>query len=234
MTNPVPATASGTTAGSVAEKVAAGWRRPEVPAREGRVAHIVDAARAVLAAEGVQALTMRRIAAELNIQAPSLYKHLSGKHAVEDALIAEGLLQMGDALHRAMADAPPDHAIEALLVAYREVGRHEPNLYRLSTGRPLRREALPEGLEAWAGQPLFLVTGDPQMARALWAFAHGMVILELDGRFPPGADLDQAWRSGGRAFQQAAAGLDGPQLSGPPPGGPRAHRTRSAGRTVTG
>jgi hypothetical protein len=40
------------------------------------------------------------------------------------------------------------------------------------------------------------VTGNPVSARACWAFAHGMVILELDGRFPPGADLDAAWTAG--------------------------------------
>ena len=38
--------------------------------------------------------------------------------------------------------------------------------------------------------------GDPDRARAIYAFAHGMVILELDDRFPPGADLDAAWAQG--------------------------------------
>jgi Tetracyclin repressor-like, C-terminal domain len=42
--------------------------------------------------------------------------------------------------------------------------------------------------------------GDPDRARALYAFAHGMVILELGGRFPDGADLDAAWARGLRAF----------------------------------
>jgi hypothetical protein len=43
--------------------------------------------------------------------------------------------------------------------------------------------------------------GDPDRARAAWAFAHGMTILELDGRFPPGADLDAAWAAGIRGFR---------------------------------
>jgi hypothetical protein len=34
----------------------------------------------------------------------------------------------------------------------------------------------------------------------MWAFAHGMVSLEIDGRFPPQADLDEAWRAGLTAF----------------------------------
>jgi hypothetical protein len=36
----------------------------------------------------------------------------------------------------------------------------------------------------------------------MWAFAHGMTILELDRRFPPDADLDAAWRRGLDAFRR--------------------------------
>jgi hypothetical protein len=37
--------------------------------------------------------------------------------------------------------------------------------------------------------------GDEHFARALWALAHGLVDLELSGRFPPGADLDATWHT---------------------------------------
>ena len=33
-------------------------------------------------------------------------------------------------------------------------------------------------------------------APAVWAFAHGMVALELAQRFPPGTDLEPAWSAG--------------------------------------
>ena len=42
--------------------------------------------------------------------------------------------------------------------------------------------------------------GDPDRAPARFAFAHGMVILELDDRFPPAADLAAAWARGLSAF----------------------------------
>ena len=60
---------------------------------------------------------------------------------------------------------------------------------------------LPEGLEEWAGNPWFVVTGDPWLAQALWSFAHGMLILELDQRYPPGSDLRRTWRAGANAFE---------------------------------
>ena len=67
--------------------------------------------------------------------------------------------------------------------------------------QPLRRDLLPAGLEAQAAQPLAEAAGyDEARARAMWAFAHGMVSLEIDSRFPPQADLDEAWRAGLAAF----------------------------------
>jgi hypothetical protein len=32
-----------------------------------------------------------------------------------------------------------------------------------------------------------------------------MVILEIDGRYPPGSDLNLTWRAGGAAFERHAA-----------------------------
>ena len=51
-----------------------------------RAREIVAVARDVLEREGPEALTMRRIAEVLGIQAPSLYKHVPGKDALEVAI----------------------------------------------------------------------------------------------------------------------------------------------------
>jgi hypothetical protein len=93
--------------------------------------------------------------------------------------------------------------VRALLDTYRSYGVANPNLYRLATAGRLPRGLLPAGLEDWAGEPFFLVTGDPHRAQALWAFAHGMVILEIDGRFADTSDLARTWRAGATAFDPA-------------------------------
>jgi hypothetical protein len=36
--------------------------------------------------------------------------------------------------------------------------------------------------------------------------AHGLVMLELNGRFPPDADVDAAWAVGVTAIERAADG----------------------------
>lgn len=164
-----------------------------------RSRQIVDAARELLESEGASALTMRRIADRLGIRAPSLYKHFPDKQAVEAELIAEGLAELADAQEAALADDPAQSLV-ALGAAYREYALAHPHLYRLMTEGPLPRDLLPDGLEARAALPLLKAVPDRHRSRAVWAFAHGMVILELDGRFPPGAELDDAWRVGMAAF----------------------------------
>ena len=176
-------------------------RPDQPPARSPRVAEIVEAARRVLEDEGPAVLTMRRLAEELHMQAPSLYKHFSGKADVELALIADGLFDMGDATHGAIRAAGPGRALSALLEVYRSYSQAHPNLYRLATGQNIDREHLPGGLEEWAGNPFYVVTGDPATAQALWSFSHGMVILELDQRYTPHSDLDSTWRAGAVAFE---------------------------------
>jgi AcrR family transcriptional regulator len=146
---------------------------------------------------------MRRLGAAVDIRAPSLYKHFSGKRAVEVALIEDGLLESGHHLHRAVAKPGRRSPVAALLATYRAVALANPNLYRLMTSGSLPRGALTPGLEDWAGKPFFLATGDPYLGQALWAFAHGMVVLELDQRFYERSDLDLTWRSGARAFERA-------------------------------
>jgi AcrR family transcriptional regulator len=155
---------------------------------------VLDAARELLTREGVEALTLGRVAKALGIRPPSLYKHFAGKREIEAALIAEGF----EAFAAALAAARPDLA--AIARAYRAFALEHPHLYRLMTSGPLPRDLLPGGLEERAAAPLLRAAGDPDRARAAWAFAHGMVDLELAGRFPPGADLDAAWADAIGAF----------------------------------
>jgi AcrR family transcriptional regulator len=174
--------------------------RPALPERSARVAEVVAAARAVIGRAGLAGLTMQSVAAELRIKAPSLYKHVGGKRDIEIELIVDTLAETGEALHRAVAEAPPGRHVAALLEAYRRVALAAPDLYRLATQGRLPRRELPSGLESWAGAPFRLATGDPYRGQALWAFAHGMVVLEIDRRFADATQLDTTWAEGAAAF----------------------------------
>ena len=173
---------------------------PATAAMPPRLAQIVDAAEDLLEEQGPDGLTMRTLAARLGIQAPSLYKHVAGKDELEVLLIAKALRDQGEVIHGAVdalgSRASRRTSLKALANAYRAWALAHPHLYRLATEGSLPRAELPEGLEAWTAAPLVRAAGSEAKARAAWAFAHGMTILELDGRFPPDADLDRAWEAG--------------------------------------
>jgi AcrR family transcriptional regulator len=177
------------------------------PSRSARAREVVAAAGDILEREGREALTMRRVADALGIQAPSLYKHFQNKAAVESALIDDGLLEMGEACHAAVRRGPATTTIARLLKTYRAWGLAHPNRYRLATSGRLDRAALTPGREEWAGTVFFIAAGEePHLAQALWSFAHGTLILELDDRYADASDLDRTWAAGAAAFTAAASG----------------------------
>jgi AcrR family transcriptional regulator len=156
---------------------------------------VIDVAERLLETEGPDALTMRRLGEELGMRAPSLYKHIAGKDDIVAALQARALVAQAAALAGRTT-------LATLARAYRAWALDHPRLYELLSRRALDREALPPGVEAAAAEPLLRLTGgDVARARALWGQAHGLVDLELAGRFPPGADIDAAWAA-------AIAGFD--------------------------
>lgn len=162
---------------------------------------IVEAARRILERNGGSALTMRGLAAELGMKAPSLYKHFPDKEALELELIVLGFEESAAAFEGALATRPRSQ-ISALGAAYRRYAREHPHIYRLMTDRPLPRERLPVGLEYRAAAPLAQAMGSVAGARAAWALAHGLAMLEINGRFPADADIDAAWEVGMTAMER--------------------------------
>jgi AcrR family transcriptional regulator len=166
------------------------------------LARIADAAVALVDEQGLEALSMRALAERMGMRAPSLYKHLASRADVEVLLAEEGLRRFRAALEPAAAAERP---LAAALVAYRGFAAAHPDLYRLMHDRPLPRESLSPGVEQDAmALVLRLVGGDRARARALWAGAHGLCVLERARRFPPDADLDAAWAALADAFTPRA------------------------------
>lgn len=145
---------------------------------------------------------MRNLAARLGIRASSLYKHFSSKEALEAVLISIGFAEQAHLFQAALTDSP--EPLVAMATIYRTFARRNPELYRLMYDRPLNRSLLMPGREDAAAAPgIQAAGGDEDLARAAWAFAHGMTILELNDRFGEGADLDAAWSRGMVALQAA-------------------------------
>jgi AcrR family transcriptional regulator len=99
---------------------------------------IVEVATAVIDAEGLDALSTRRLAAELDVRAPSLYNHFRTKEeildAVGDAIIARVDISMFG------RDAWPD-ALRAWARGYRAALAAHPNIVPFLARGPGRRPA---------------------------------------------------------------------------------------------
>lgn len=174
---------------------------PHFKAPTGRLAEIIDTARQLLEVYDWPRLSTRMLAESLGIKAPSLYKHVRNKEDIAAHLATAAFIELGSALHHSLENG--GDALE-LLAEYRRMAISHPNLYQLLTGTEFPRDRLPDGLEQWAGTPFLLAAGqDPIRGQALWAFAHGMAVLEIDGRFAGpgnGSPAIGVWEEGARAL----------------------------------
>jgi len=159
-------------------------------------ARIFTESLALLESKGLAGLSMRNLADRLHIKAPSLYKHVEGRDEIIAELQAYGISQFGQAI----ANANDSKRAKAL--AYRRWALANPHLYEVAFRTPLLRERLPSGLENGVTQMIIELTGkDHEHARAVWALMHGLVDLEIAGRFPKNANLDKTWM---RAIQMVS------------------------------
>ena len=179
-------------------------RAPAGHAPLGPRREIIDAAFAILDDEGARGAHDAPARRRRRMRAPSLYKHVPDKAAPRGRADRGRLLRRSATSSTTPSPDPGDAGVvrSVLHAVPHPLARRSPNRYRLATSGRLRRDLLPECLEEWAGQPFFFAAGDPFRSQALWSFAHGMVILEIDGRYPDGSDLDRTWKAGAAAFNR--------------------------------
>lgn len=156
---------------------------------------LFDRALAIVDADGLDALTMRRLATELGVQAPSLYNHVSGK---DDLL--DGALRVMRAEFRPPSPAPGDwkELMAAIFVEYRRVLSAHPNMMPLA-GRRLPGEG-DSGLEYLTGLG-FGVDAAVEMWQSLLAltagfslFASGHAATDTRGLSAPLRERAAQWR----------------------------------------
>jgi AcrR family transcriptional regulator len=91
---------------------------------------ILDAARTMIVAEGIDGFSLRRLAARLGVTAPSLYRFFDSKDAIVAAIAEAAFEQLIDAMDRAAAGLDdPIARIKAQSVAYVECAVDNPALF---------------------------------------------------------------------------------------------------------
>jgi AcrR family transcriptional regulator len=90
---------------------------------------VVAAAAAIADHDGLEALTLARLAAELGVKPPSLFNHVNGMPALRRELRLLAFRELGDALATAAIGKSRGDGVRALAAAYRAFVRKHPGIY---------------------------------------------------------------------------------------------------------
>jgi AcrR family transcriptional regulator len=181
------------------------------PAKTDR-ARILAAAMEQLASDGLEKLSLRSLAASLDLAPTALYRYFPSRSALEVALTAEIAGQVHAKLRRAAGHKLPEPAIRALTKAYVSFSTEQPHLYNAflqpCAETEQAEEPAHEALWNFVLEQVARITGPkhaPEAAVALWAMLHGFVELKRAGVFHQGKPLTgfdwgmQAWLKAARA-----------------------------------
>lgn len=170
---------------------------------------IIEAARQLIEQDGVERLSLSKIASELGIKAPSLYNHIESKNDLLHAVIEQTYLSMFTAYDEALESSSEDPAEQLLNLsrAQRRFAHANPNTYMLaySTQNPeLRADPYLLLKQAIAIQKIMAqISGEENSLAALrgsLALTHGFISLELNGQFRRGGDLAETFDQIIRAY----------------------------------
>jgi AcrR family transcriptional regulator len=170
--------------------------------RAGLDAESVVAAAAALAdAEGLEAVTLARLAEELGVRAPSLYAHVAGIAELHRRIAARGARELAAVLQGAATGRARADALAAVANVYRAYARRHPGVYSAIQRAPALDDI--EGVAA-ASQLVEVILAilrgyglgqDDAIhaARIIRAALHGFVLLELAEGFRIPIELDETF-----------------------------------------
>ena len=176
---------------------------------------VLQAAVEILNAEGVQALTLSRLAETLHIQTPSLYNHVDGSAGLQRELAVLNARLLADRLSAASIGKSGEELFMDASQAFRAYVKEYPGLY-MSTLRSsgtqqeqdpnLQREEermMKVGVAIMASLGL---QGEDAIhgLRAFRSMVHGFATLEVAGGFGLPQDCDESFR---RLVSALVAGL---------------------------
>jgi AcrR family transcriptional regulator len=172
---------------------------------------VVDAAAALADADGLDALTLARLASELGVQPPSLYAHVRGLPDLRRRLAGRGARELAAALAGAAAGRARGDALAAVARAYRDYAVAHPGTYAAAQRAT---DLDPADGEAAVGVVLAVLRGygleghdAVHAARIVRSALHGFAALETGEGFGIPLDLDDTFERLVGVLDQGLTGL---------------------------
>ena len=167
------------------------------PARTSTEA-VVTAARRIVERDGLAALTMQSVAAEVGVRAPSLYKRVRDRAALVRLVADQVAHELADRLESAAGSGDARADLREVAAVFRGFTRDYPASYTLLFD-PRAGGTSPEARDRAAATVLRVATelAGPDdglsAARLVTAWANGFAAMELAGAFQLGGDVDTSW-----------------------------------------
>ena len=171
---------------------------------------IVCAGRQIVEADGLEQLTMARVADAVGVRAPSLYKHVRDRGDLIRLIGNAAVAELGARLSDAAASDDARQNLRAMAHAHRAFAHQYPETYRMMWSRLPEHWRVDPELNARASEPVLRATAalvgeaeSLEAARTFVAWAQGFVSMELAGAFRLGGDVDAAFEYGVRHLTAA-------------------------------
>jgi AcrR family transcriptional regulator len=184
------------------------------PARTSLEA-IVAAARSIIEGDGLEGLTMQRVAAAVGVRAPSLYKRVRSREDLVRLVVEDVARELTQRLDTAASTGNARRDLHALANAIRSFAHAQSAAYGLLFAqRPAASQLSPETLAGTVAAVLRTTAAlagpdrSLEAARTVVAWAHGFISMELAGAFHLGGDVDRAYDFGIDRLTVALARID--------------------------
>jgi AcrR family transcriptional regulator len=160
---------------------------------------LIHAACQQIEQEGAIALNLSKLAQQIGVSQPAVYRHFPNKQALAISVAQRGFEHLAEALQKATQTVESDsfEGIKATAKAYVEFALNHPEMARLMFSLKERtiEPALHNASKA-AAVPLFRIveaakrgdslrnTNVEQVVRIIWATIHGLAMLLMDEQMP--------------------------------------------------
>ena len=162
---------------------------------------ILESACRLYLSDGFEGFSMRKLAREVGVTAPALYKYYGSKEDVLAAVVAEGYRQFSQHLYRALEGRTPGERLAMAAQGYLQYSLEHSSFYEAMYTAPemIGMERLPEEItqqgcaigQFWADRVRecmdagLLREGDAMaVSTTMWAHAHGLVTIYHRGLLP--------------------------------------------------
>ncbi|ONI85859.1 TetR family transcriptional regulator [Actinosynnema sp. ALI-1.44] len=172
---------------------------------------LLDRAGELLSGEGPDALSLRRLAADVGTSTTAVYSLFGGKPALVRELYVDAFHRFGSRLTQVSLSGDPAEDLVQLGLAYRRAALAEPHLYLIMFTKAVAGFEPDNETAAHVLGPMVEVgrlagLPDPETAAmTVWGLVHGLVSLELNGNLTDAGHVERVLRAGLAGFSISVA-----------------------------